>query len=138
MRRIPFPAVATLLIAALLAGATGCAFEGAMRIRGVVVDPDNEPIPGAEIKLESGGTEVVTVANELGCFELVAVAPGSYSFLFEGNADGYKHYRDRLRANRENPVVIRLAPVGDSGGGKHRKAKRKKAKIPALQACLGG
>ena len=66
---------------------------------GVVTDPQNQPVQGADIRVESTTTGVIRTAttNESGLYELPNLAPGSYKVSF--SAVGFA-------------PVERISPVG--------------------------
>ncbi len=61
---------------------------GRAAIQGLVVNTDNQPVPGADVVLKAGDREVArTTTSGDGVFRLIDVAPGDYSLAV--SKDGY-------------------------------------------------
>ncbi|WP_298885831.1 carboxypeptidase regulatory-like domain-containing protein [uncultured Serinicoccus sp.] len=82
------------------------------RIRGVVLDADGGPVPGARVALEAGPVplpDIALLTGADGTFELDLPSPGEYVVAVHGDAASA---RARLTAPTEHVLELRLGRAG--------------------------
>ncbi|KUG57221.1 hypothetical protein AVL62_15455 [Serinicoccus chungangensis] len=82
------------------------------RVRGVVLDADGGPVPGARVALEAGPVplpDVALLTGADGTFALDLPTPGEYVVAAHGDDASA---RARLTAPSEHVLELRLVPRG--------------------------
>ena len=110
---------ATHAIQLFLACALLSACDGAVRVRGIVVDPTGTPVPKAEIQIEPGRGEdrpasTGEVADD-GCFSVMrVVAPGRRKYKFRAMAPGFAAATGEVETIADNYARVVLRRTGDA------------------------
>lgn len=107
--RVEHPEYASTGFTGDLAAGTNLVFvlQNGVRIRGVVRNPDGNPLPNVLVDLSSAGT---TRTDETGAYEFPRVAEGDY--WREVTAGGYRVNKELLKVNRNEVMEeITLEPL---------------------------
>ena len=100
----------------LLSFNLGCFGDSILRARGIVVNPQGDPVVGATVQLQNDGrVDEVQTDNE-GCFSIARTsAPGWYRFKLVASAPDHDPATKKLRNLTDHRVVVELAPIDDEG-----------------------
>src|SRR6185369_16677008 len=106
-----------LLVGVVLATALLCAQEGTS-LRGVVTDPQNRPVPGAEVRLFRQDTRsaIRTTTDQEGRYAFERLAAGS--FLLQIDRESFRSLTKsvdlKAREAAEADIALEIAGVNDS------------------------
>ena len=105
-----------LFILAVAAATLGWGCDGAIRVRGRVVDDSGRPVSNATIQFERGAN-YRTFENGVmqdGCFKAGhVVAPGRYQYRVHVAAPGFQSADAAIPTNDDNWAIVLLRRVGD-------------------------
>lgn len=129
--------ILTIVVVASIAAA-GC--DGAIRVRGRVVDAAGAPISSARIHLAPArdGRRFDGSVTPEGCFTIRrVVAPGRYNYTVRITAPGFKPVQDLLPTNEDNRAIIVLQPMTELTQSSFAKSVGKWPESPLAASCLG-
>ena len=131
--------ILTIGVVASSIAAAGC--DGAIRVRGRVVDAAGEPVSTARIYLSPArdGRRFDDSVTHEGCFTIRrVVAPGRYNYTVRITAPGFKPVQDLLPTNEDNRAIIVLQPMTESSQSSFAKAEGKWPESPLAASCSDG
>lgn len=131
--------ILTIVVVASAIAAAGC--DGAIRVRGRVVDAAGAPISTARIHLEPArhGRQFDDSVTPEGCFTVRhVVAPGRYNYTVRITAPGFKPVQDVLPTNEDNRAIIVLQPMTESSQSSFAKSVGKWPESPLAASCSDG
>src|SRR5713226_1072868 len=103
MRRI-------LLLGVLFAAPCAFGQSNYAVLRGAVVDPQHNPVAGADVQLTASATNAVrrTASNDQGIFEITAVWPGDYEIAVQSTGFAALAQTVRLEVNQQLALELNL------------------------------
>jgi Carboxypeptidase regulatory-like domain len=131
--------VLIIVIVASAIAAAGC--DGAIRVRGRVVDAAGGPISTARIHLAPvrDGRQFDDVVTSDGCFTLQrVVAPGRYNYTVRITAPGFKPVQDVLPTNEHNRAIVVLQPMSGLSQSSFAKSVGKWPESSLAASCSDG
>ena len=128
--------ILTIVVVASIAAA-GC--DGAIRVRGRVVDAAGEPVSTARIHLSPprDGRQFEDSVTPEGCFSIRrVVAPGRYNYTVRITAQGFKPVQDVLPTNEDTRAIVVLQPMNELTQSSFAKSVGKWPESPLAASCL--
>jgi len=99
-----------LLLVLLFAAPCAFAQSNFAVVRGIVYDPQHNPVAGSEVLLTSAATHAVrrAVSNEQGIFEITALWPGEYELAVQSTGFASLTQTLRLEVNQQLALELNL------------------------------